>query len=414
MRDEVLVSVENVSKKFARRLRHAMWYGLCDLGREVAGLQPRGERLRENEFWALQEVSFELKRGECLGVIGPNGAGKSTLLKLLNGIIRPTQGRIRVRGRVGALIEVGAGFHPMLTGRENIYVNGAILGMGKAEIDRKFEQIVAFADIGDFLDTPVKFYSSGMYVRLGFAIAAHLEPDILLIDEVLAVGDARFQNKCLGKLGEAWGRGHTVLFVSHNMTAVASLCKRACWLERGQVRMVGPAGEVVAAYLGSGEAGVRNRTWALDEAPGDGAVRLCCVSIAPVVGMPNELITTRSELELTVTYRTWKADLALNVAALFYTLEGICAFSTASASRVHPVGAVLGRCRIPAHLLNEQCYRVRILIVQDASRILVDVHSAVEFEVHDIDRTSGWYGKILGVVRPRLVWSVEAMPAERS
>jgi lipopolysaccharide transport system ATP-binding protein len=245
--DDVLISVENVSKKFAKRLRHAMWYGLRDLGRDVAGLEPRGGRLRTNEFWALQNISFELKRGECLCIIGPNGAGKSTLLKLLNGIIRPTQGRIRVRGRVGALIEVGAGFHPMLTGRENIYVNGAILGMGKREIDRKFDQIVEFADIGDFLDTPVKFYSSGMYVRLGFAIAAHMEPDILLIDEVLAVGDLSFRVKCYNAIARMLEHC-AVLFVSHNLPHLHRTSTRSMVLSRGQVKFQGAVTAGIAAY----------------------------------------------------------------------------------------------------------------------------------------------------------------------
>lgn len=247
MNDDVLISVENVSKKFARRLRHAMWYGMCDLGREVAGLEPRGATLRANEFWALQDISFELKRGECLGIIGPNGAGKSTLLKLLNGIIRPTQGRIRVRGRVGALIEVGAGFHPMLTGRENIYVNGAILGMGKAEIDRKFDQIVEFADIGDFLDTPVKFYSSGMYVRLGFAIAAHLEPDILLIDEVLAVGDIGFRVRCYNAIARLLDRC-AVILVSHNLPHLHRASTRSVVLYKGSLKFMGTVNDGIAAY----------------------------------------------------------------------------------------------------------------------------------------------------------------------
>ena len=247
MSDDTLIRVENVSKKFARRLRHAMWYGMCDLGREVAGLTSGGEALRTNEFWALRDVSFELKRGECLGIIGPNGAGKSTLLKLLNGIIRPTDGRVRIKGRVGALIEVGAGFHPMLTGRENIYINGAILGMTKAEIDRKFDAIVDFADIGDFLDTPVKFYSSGMYVRLGFAIAAHLEPDVLLIDEVLAVGDVAFRARCLRKCLEMLPSTAIVL-ITHTANDLFRCASHTIVVSEGRMSFAGEPTEAWGRY----------------------------------------------------------------------------------------------------------------------------------------------------------------------
>ncbi|MBC7243045.1 MAG: ABC transporter ATP-binding protein, partial [Anaerolineae bacterium] len=200
-------------------------------------------------IWALKDVSFEVKRGEVVGIIGRNGAGKSTLLKILSRITEPTEGRAYVYGRVGSLLEVGTGFHPELTGRENIYLNGAILGMRKVEIDRKFDEIVTFAEIEKFIDTPVKFYSSGMYVRLAFAVAAHLDPEILLVDEVLAVGDAAFQKKCLGKMGEVAGEGRTVLFVSHNMAAVESLCRRAFLLSQGQVANVGEVHSVVAEYL---------------------------------------------------------------------------------------------------------------------------------------------------------------------
>ena len=209
---------------------------------------------RRSDFWALKDVSFEVPPGEVLGVVGRNGAGKSTLLKVLSRITEPTTGRVELRGRVGSLLEVGTGFHPELTGRENIYLNGAILGMKRREIARKFDEIVAFAEVEQFLDTPVKRYSSGMYMRLAFAVAAHLEPEILLVDEVLAVGDAEFQKKCLGKMGDVAGEGRTVLFVSHNMGAVQTVCRRALLLDHGRVKMIGPAEEVVAEYLKAGEA----------------------------------------------------------------------------------------------------------------------------------------------------------------
>ncbi|MGD2087938.1 MAG: ABC transporter ATP-binding protein [Candidatus Aminicenantes bacterium] len=232
--NHTLINVENVSKKFCKSLKYSMIYGLFDIARNMIGRSSRSEKLRKNEFWAVNHVSFELKRGENLGVIGPNGSGKTTLLKMLNGIFWPDKGKITVSGRVGALIEVGAGFHPMLTGRENIYVNGAILGMSKQEIHRRFEEIVDFADIGDFLDTPVKNYSSGMFVRLGFAIAVNCNPDILLVDEVLAVGDKGFQAKCFNKIGELKQKGTTTILVSHNMHAISIFSNNVLFLHQGK------------------------------------------------------------------------------------------------------------------------------------------------------------------------------------
>jgi lipopolysaccharide transport system ATP-binding protein len=202
-----------------------------------------------DRFWALKDISFEIKQGEAVGIIGRNGAGKSTLLKILSRVTKPTEGYARIHGRIGSLLEVGTGFHPELTGRENIYLNGAIIGMKKKEIDRKFDEIVAFAEIEKFIDTPVKFYSSGMYVRLAFAVAAHLEPEILLVDEVLAVGDAAFQNKCLGKMGDVAKTGRTVLFVTHNMGSVQDLCERIIWLEKGSIDMDGEPRQTVQSYL---------------------------------------------------------------------------------------------------------------------------------------------------------------------
>jgi len=244
---DVAVQVEAVSKRFRRG---EFYDSLRDLLPSLAGRWLGLRRAADDrEFWALRDVSFDVRRGEVLGIIGANGAGKSTLLKILAKIIRPTSGVVRVRGRLRALIEIAAGFHPDLTGRENIYLNGAVLGMKKAEINEKFDEIVAFSGISAFLDTPVKRYSSGMFARLGFAVAAHLEPEILLVDEVLAVGDAAFQAKCLGKMREVAGQGRTVLFVSHNMRAVTQLCSRAISLDAGRIVAEGPPEKVVAAYL---------------------------------------------------------------------------------------------------------------------------------------------------------------------
>jgi lipopolysaccharide transport system ATP-binding protein len=243
-----LLLVENAGKKFCRSLRRSLLYGLSDISRNLVGFSSRPDKLRRNEFWAVDGVSFELREGETLGIIGPNGAGKSTLLKMLNGIFWPDRGRITVRGKVGALIEVGAGFHPLLTGRENIYVNGAILGMGRREIAAKFDAIVDFADIGDFLDAPVKSYSSGMFVRLGFAIAVHCEPEILLVDEVLAVGDRGFQRKCFDKIGELKKSGCATIIVSHNMHSISSFSDHALLLEHGRAGYFQSPQEGIRAY----------------------------------------------------------------------------------------------------------------------------------------------------------------------
>ena len=244
----VVVQVENVSKKFAKSLKRSMIYGMKDILRNICRLSSKSDRLRKDEFWAVKDVSFELKKGECLGIIGPNGSGKTTLLSLLNRIYMPDTGKIMTKGKVGALIAVGAGFHPMLTGRENIYINGAILGMSKDEITEKFNSIVDFADIGDFLDTPVKNYSSGMYVRLGFAVAIHCEPDILLVDEILSVGDIKFRDKSQRKFMELLDKGTSVVFVSHSLEAVRRICNKTLMLNKGQVIDYGDTETVVNHY----------------------------------------------------------------------------------------------------------------------------------------------------------------------
>jgi lipopolysaccharide transport system ATP-binding protein len=246
---QALVTVEHVSKKFCRSLKHGMLYTAADVGRDIVGLPNHSAQLRHREFWSIDDVSFDLPRGESLGIIGANGAGKSTMLKMISGIIRPDKGRIRIRGRVGALIEVGAGFHPLLTGRENIYVNGSILGMTKREIDRQFDAIVEFSGLEpSVLDAPVKTYSSGMYVRLGFAVATHADADVLLIDEVLAVGDANFYSKCYRRLHELQRRGVSIILVSHNNVAQQEICRRALLLEAGRPIHLGNTTEVINLY----------------------------------------------------------------------------------------------------------------------------------------------------------------------
>jgi lipopolysaccharide transport system ATP-binding protein len=248
MREDIAIRGEHVSKKYCHSLKHTMLYGIQDIARNAVGFTSHSNRLRNGEFWALDDVSFEVNKGETFGIIGANGSGKSTLLKLLNGIFLPDKGRIEIDGRVGALIEVGAGFHPLLTGRENIYINGAILGMSKNEIAKKFDEIIDFADVGDFINTPVKHYSSGMYVRLGFAVAVYCEPDILLIDEVLAVGDMVFQARCFDRLNQLKGKGVTIVLVSHDMNKVAQYSDQVLMLDEGRLYRQGETMEVISSF----------------------------------------------------------------------------------------------------------------------------------------------------------------------
>jgi len=248
--DSPILSLDSVSKKFCRDLKRSLWYGVKDLAGEMILTRDGRGRLRQDEFWALKDVSVEVRRGETLGLIGANGAGKSTLLKLINGLIKPDGGRITVRGQVGALIELGTGFNPVLTGRENIYVNAAILGLSRKEVDRRLEEIIDFAEIGDFIDAPVQSYSSGMKVRLGFAVVAHLEPDLLLIDEILSVGDTSFRQRCVNRLTDFKRNGGTIIFVSHNSSVVEAISDRVMLLDHGEVAEIGQPAEVVRNYEG--------------------------------------------------------------------------------------------------------------------------------------------------------------------
>jgi len=245
---DISIKAEGLSKKFCKNLKHSILYGIQDITKNMVGMMSKTDNLKPNEFWAIDNISFELKRGECLGLIGPNGSGKSTLLKILNGIISPDKGRVEIRGKVGALIEVGAGFHPMLTGRENVYINGSILGMSAREVDDNFDDIINFAEIDDFINTPVKYYSSGMYVRLGFAIAAHLQPDILLVDEILAVGDAGFQRKCMKQIKKYLSNGGCVVLVTHNILHVHSLADTCIVLDNGVIAYSGAPNEAAETY----------------------------------------------------------------------------------------------------------------------------------------------------------------------
>lgn len=370
-----------------------------------------GGQRKGREFWALQGVDFELRKGEVLGIIGRNGAGKSTLLKLLSRITLPTEGTIRLRGRVSSLLEVGTGFNPELTGRENIFLNGTILGMRKAEVSAKLDEIIDFSGIEHHIDSPVKRYSSGMKVRLGFAVAAHLEPDILIVDEVLAVGDADFQRKCLGKMKDVSLTDRTILFVSHNMTAVRSLCSRAIWLQNGQVRLDGPTDEVVGKYLGTYTDLAPERIWQTGTAPGNEFVQL--VSMGLDTAAPEGAITQFDDFRIVLRFNNLGVDDGdLNVVLWVYNSEDILVFTSgwkdwAPNDPSMPRGLQTLRCHVPGYLLNTGEYRV-VLHVFRSARVMFSVEETIAFEIHDGKRAGSWFGKHKGVVRPKLEWQHSA------
>lgn len=370
---------------------------------------------RSQMIWALKDVSFTVKRGEVVGIIGRNGAGKTTLLKILSRITEPTEGRAVIRGRVGSLLEVGTGFHPELTGRENIYLNGAILGMTRSEIGRKFEEIVSFAEIEKFLDTPVKHYSSGMYVRLAFAVAAHLEPEILLVDEVLAVGDAAFQKKCLGKLGDVAKKGRTVLFVSHNMAAVQRLCTRTIWLDGGKIEGDGNPRRVVSTYMNTSFSALTEQRWIdVSTAPGNEKVRLCRACIRPEGGSPSDPVTIQTPFVMEFEYWNLEPNTYLTLSLRVYNEQGIMVFNTAPIhesvwhGRPFPVGRFCSKCFVPGDLLNDGIHTVELLMVKDQGVVLFSKENLLVFDVRDeVERRGDWYGKWTGAVRPNLKWMTE-------
>ena len=368
------------------------------------------------EFWALDDISFDIHQGDRVGIIGRNGAGKSTLLKILSRITEPTRGQITIKGRVASLLEVGTGFHPELTGRENIFLNGVILGMSKIEIRKKFDEIVAFAEVEKFLDTPVKRYSSGMYVRLAFAVAAHLEPEVLIVDEVLAVGDAQFQKKCLGKMEEVGNSGRTILFVSHNMATVSSLCNRAILLESGKIAKVGHTAEVVMHYYTDGLSSPSRIDYS-DKFVGDQYVRLLSGTIK---NKANEMVLEIAINEPVIVEMRFEVLQNSNLTLIpnfhFYTGEGGCAFVTHDTKK-RPLekGVYVSECLLPANFLNEGSYFVGLAMSSFDAGIAVHFYekSCLSFNVSDphqgILTRPDHALPIPGAVRPLLQWEISKL-----
>jgi lipopolysaccharide transport system ATP-binding protein len=413
------IRVDNLSKQYrigTRQrgaipdLRETITDGVKGMWRRLRCGARNGAGATEATFWALKDVSFEVQPGEVVGIIGRNGAGKSTLLKILSRIVEPTSGRAVTRGRLGSLLEVGTGFHPELTGRENVYLNGSILGMSRKEIDRKFDEIVAFSEIEKFLDTPVKRYSSGMYVRLAFAVAAHLEMEMLMIDEVLAVGDASFQKRCLKKIGSVAKSGRTVLLVSHNIAAVNSLCERCVWLSDGRVRAVGPSRAIVAQYTESDRGTVSARRWEDADAPAGNGVKLRYAAVTPCEPDAGETITVRTPIRVEFEFETTLDAAQLHFSVFLEELERGCIFNTGSTPLTCPRGRLRGSFVISGDFLNDGAYTIRMMLIKDGLVPLFDESNLLMFQVHDVEREGLWYGRVAGAVRPKLTWAVSAVP----
>ena len=374
-------------------------------------------------LWALKDVSFDAQQGEVIGLVGPNGAGKSTLLKIISRITPPTRGKVIVRGRMSCLIEVGTGFHPELTGRENIYMSSTIMGMRKHEVDSKLDEIIDFSGVGKFIDTPTKRYSSGMSVRLAFSVMAHLEPEILVVDEVLAVGDAEFQRKCLNKMSGVGKEGKTVLFVSHNMAAVTRLCDRALLMQQGQIILDGSAAEIVHSHVTAGNDDVSGKEWAdIETAPGDDKVRMRSIRMVTNSGLLSGPLNVQHTVGIQMTFDVLEPDQILSPYFTVVSETGIDLFSTMDKDErfeheARSPGRYTVTAWVPGGLLAEGTHYVRAVMrsIRDKYRPFTE-RDVLSFIVSDSDSSgigSGWWeGRPGGVIRPDLEWTTEFVPAE--
>lgn len=412
-----VIKIENISKQYrlgqvgTGTLLHDLnraWYrirGKEDPYLKIGDVNDRSVQGSSDLVWALKNINFEVKQGEVLGIVGKNGAGKSTLLKILSQITTPTTGNIKVKGRIASLLEVGTGFHPELTGLENIFLNGAILGMTKTEIKRKLDEIIDFSGVQKYIDTPVKRYSSGMVVRLGFAVAAHLEPEILIVDEVLAVGDMEFQKKCLGKMQDVSVEGRTILFVSHNMTAVKSLCKTAILLKNGEIVEAGAAGKIVDSY--SLNYNKRNLKLTWDDPvsmPQNHYQRIRRFEIIPET--PQITVNTDLKIELELeNLIEGQVNLSLHV----YNSEELCIFVTASPAVHLNTGRTVFTCHINGKIFNDGYYLFSMLVVRnDGGEGTIMIRENLNVEILEGRESSAWHGKWPGVLRPQFNWTLKS------
>ena len=416
---DTVIQVENLGKKYIighqqqeryTAMRDVIANGAKSLGQRL--LKPWGKQSANpayEEFWALKDVSFEVKQGDRIGIIGRNGAGKSTLLKILSRITEPTTGKIRIKGRVASLLEVGTGFHPELTGRENIFLNGAILGMSKTEIKRKFDEIVDFAGIEKFLDTPVKRYSSGMYVRLAFAVAAHLEPEILIVDEVLAVGDAQFQKKCLGKMEEVGREGRTVVFVSHNMAAITNLCQTSLFLEGGQIKFKGWASDIVGKYL---ESTIKNFGGELFFPKSNSDAYFTKITVLNEQRKPTEVVDLTSEFIINFEYDVLRNIENLEVSFSLFDQQGSKIFYSGTSKnsskneRFYQAGHYISEVKVPSNFLVPGVYRITIGLHQPNIHIFDKKENIIGISIIDSSITHSLYkGKNIGSILVDFEWS---------
>lgn len=407
------IKVEGLSKEYIvghTHQAHTTFYDLLSTALKSPLRAILGQTTKDDKFWALRDVNFEVQPGEVVGIIGRNGAGKSTLLKILSRITAPTKGRVEVCGRLASLLEVGTGFHPELSGRENIYLNGAILGMTRTEITRKFDAIVAFAEVEKFIDTPVKRYSSGMYVRLAFAVAAHLDADVLLVDEVLAVGDAEFQKKCLGMMSDVAREGRTVLFVSHNMTALRNLCSSGILLANGEVAASGEVGDVLRQYTGGSTAS--GTAVEIVHARDDGKsaqIKRVSVEANTDGGDGTISVNTPFTIKIVIDLRQPNADIGAFICC--YDKDRNPVFSSGSffdkylnGIRLH-IGMHEFACGVPAHLLNDGTYTLDVMLISDRKDVIATEYSVLEFDIHDAPTDiEGWHWRPVGMIRPKLAW----------
>jgi len=423
--EKPIISVKNLGKRYLLGLGGGERYrALRDvMSNSVKNLFKRNNANKNlREIWALKDINFDIRAGEKVGIIGRNGAGKSTLLKILSEITEPTEGEVRIYGRVASLLEVGTGFHPELTGKENILMNGAILGMRRAEIKNKFDEIVAFAEIEKFLDTPVKRFSSGMSMRLAFAVAAHLEPEILLIDEVLAVGDAQFQKKCLGKMEDISRGGRTILFVSHNMASIANLCQRTILLNAGQMEMDDYSQKVIQHYMEKISKVSGEIIWSdPGKAPGNDIVRLHAVRILQDgQNGPTSDVDISKDVFVQIAYWNLLEGAKLFAEIILKDQQNTYIFASSNHEYVsltddawygkpQPKGLFQSVCRIPGNFLNEGVYYITAIVGKAVAEIQISEDGVIAFNVQDTGemRKAGLYGTWGGVLRPRLAWHTE-------